>query len=252
MDMDMTETPTTTTAEELQVMLSEMHNASMAFYYTATHIGVHAFIEFAGLMNEFIKICNDNYKAHGTNFAHASKHTGKALEMQAYQAAYLGEKFGCIFGNAITPHWAAFVTATFDGPAPVVPWTPVAPWAPTPADVVSFSPPCPAYDTAQTTVTEQQQAAPQFLPKSVAAIRAKLSVAFDAFEMEQNFDLLDDALGAAYPDGEAPESGYQPGATRLQLDCLITQLTDFADAANSAASNLVNLREKHLNTPCAS
>ena len=67
-------------------------------------------------MNEFIKICAENHAEHGTDFAHASKHTGTALEMRAYQAAYLGEKFGCIFGQAIAPHWEVFTAAVLDKP----------------------------------------------------------------------------------------------------------------------------------------
>lgn len=86
--------------EELKTIIADMKGASGAFYANAREIGNHAFIEFAGLMNEYIKICEDAAK-NGQDFTMASTHTGNALPMKDYQAAYLAEKLDCIYGPAL-------------------------------------------------------------------------------------------------------------------------------------------------------
>lgn len=85
---------------KLAGMIRLMQAASSRFYSSAVHTGNHAFIEFTGLMNEYIKLCQDALAA-GEDFTTTSVHTGKALPMAAYHAAYLGEKIGCIYGTAL-------------------------------------------------------------------------------------------------------------------------------------------------------
>lgn len=86
--------------EERAAMLRGMHGASDAFYAAAIRIGCHAFIEFAGLMNEYIKICNRAHEQ-GIDFTESSAHSGKPLPIATYEAAYLGEKLGCIYGPSL-------------------------------------------------------------------------------------------------------------------------------------------------------
>lgn len=88
------------TPEERAEMLARMKAASNVFYGMAVHTGCHTFIEFTGLMNEFINICE---KAHeqGIDFPFANTHTGQALPMEPHHLAYLGEKLGCIYGPAL-------------------------------------------------------------------------------------------------------------------------------------------------------
>ena len=65
---------------------------------------------FAGLMNEYIKLCFVSLAA--MDFMQARVHTGKVLPMQRHHAAYLGEKFGCIFGPTFQAQpelWKVFV-----------------------------------------------------------------------------------------------------------------------------------------------
>lgn len=83
---------------ELRVMLMEMREAASVFYALSTSIGVHPFIEFTGFMNEYIKICGEAL-AKGIDFADVSIHSGGQLPMYTHEAAYLGEKFGCIFAT---------------------------------------------------------------------------------------------------------------------------------------------------------
>lgn len=90
------------TPEERVVMLAMMREASNAFYSRAVRIGCHPFIEFAGLMNEYIKLCQQAHEA-GIDFNESSGHSGNPLPMAPYEAAYIGEKLGCIYGPSLQP-----------------------------------------------------------------------------------------------------------------------------------------------------
>lgn len=86
--------------KELLGICDKMTAASNDFYVAATRTGNHAFIEFTGLMNEYIKICRE--AAHtGVDFTQASTHTRMAIPIQSHQAFYLAEKLNCILGPAL-------------------------------------------------------------------------------------------------------------------------------------------------------
>lgn len=82
--------------EELVVILQEMRYISELVYMFATRIGNHAFIEHVGLMNEYIEACRDTLNA-GIDFTECSVHSGNALVLKSYRAAYLKEKLDCIY-----------------------------------------------------------------------------------------------------------------------------------------------------------
>ncbi len=84
---------------ELEQQLRTMQAISDTFYRQAVVCGVHAFIEFTGFMNEYIKICRENLEA-GIDYSETDTHSVQSLDIAEYQADYLGEKFNCIFGNA--------------------------------------------------------------------------------------------------------------------------------------------------------
>ena len=83
--------------EELKEMIKKMTEITMAFYPAATRTGNHAFIEFCGLMGEYIKMCEYSLE-HDVSFAEANTHSGVPLVAANYQIQYLAEKFDCIFG----------------------------------------------------------------------------------------------------------------------------------------------------------
>lgn len=87
------------TAEERAAILESMRQTSNRFYASAVHAGCHAFIEFAGLMNEYIKAC-EGAEARGEAWVHASGH-GDNLKLEDFQIAYIREKLGCIFGDQV-------------------------------------------------------------------------------------------------------------------------------------------------------
>lgn len=65
---------------ERLVVLDCMQTASNNFYRSAVSIGNHPFIEFAGLMNEYITACRAAHKE-GIDFTECSNHSGQALPL---------------------------------------------------------------------------------------------------------------------------------------------------------------------------
>jgi hypothetical protein len=86
--------------KERERCLTLMKNASDMFYLNAVNAGNHAFIEFTGILNEYLKICQDLHAA-GIDFTQCNRHTGKGLEIQQFQVDYLNEKLECIFNGRI-------------------------------------------------------------------------------------------------------------------------------------------------------
>lgn len=101
--------------EELKEKIRRMRDISNRFYGEAAALGVHPFIEFTGFMNEYIKLC-ESAMEQGIDFTETNTHTGKPLPMHAYEAAYIGEKFDCIFGPSLNSDpalKAAFLASVF-------------------------------------------------------------------------------------------------------------------------------------------
>jgi hypothetical protein len=87
---------------EREKMIAAMKVASADFYRAAARSGCHAFIEFTGLMNEYIKLCQEAHEA-GVDFTKSNVHcTGASLPMQPYHADYIGEKLECIFAQSFS------------------------------------------------------------------------------------------------------------------------------------------------------
>jgi hypothetical protein len=98
--------------EERDEAIRKMKAASEAFYRAAAATHCHPFIEFTGFMNEYIKLCEEAF-AKGVDFMMANTHTGVALPIQSFHAAYIGEKMGCIYGPSFADPslFQAFVSA---------------------------------------------------------------------------------------------------------------------------------------------
>lgn len=88
------------TPEERRAILGAMRRATDAFYRAAASAGCHAFIEFAGLMNEFIVVCADAEERGDHGWVHANGH-GENMALEPYQVAYIREKLGCIYGDSV-------------------------------------------------------------------------------------------------------------------------------------------------------
>jgi hypothetical protein len=104
-------------------MLVRMKRITDAFYGRATGVGVHAFIEFCGLMNEFVQVCQEAH-ARGVNFTQANTHSGQELPFAPHHATYLAEKLNCIYGPSLLSNEAnrqAFIQTLFEGVYKLVP-----------------------------------------------------------------------------------------------------------------------------------
>jgi hypothetical protein len=87
-------------ADERVQALKAMSAASTEFYRQAVYCGVHAFIEFAGLMNEYIKMCEEAH-ARGIDFSTCNTHGEHELPAEQYHIDYLAEKLDCILGSRV-------------------------------------------------------------------------------------------------------------------------------------------------------
>lgn len=86
------------TVEQAKEALEKMHAASGNFYAAAVRTNCHVFIEFTGLMNEYIKVCTAMTAAGDTSWMSANTHSGVPLKMESYELDYLAEKLDCIYG----------------------------------------------------------------------------------------------------------------------------------------------------------
>lgn len=82
--------------EQREEALARMQQLSDAFYRVATSIGVHPFIEFAGLMNEYIKCAREAHDS-GIDFSACNTHCSQDLPMYPHSINYINEKLECIF-----------------------------------------------------------------------------------------------------------------------------------------------------------
>lgn len=95
------------TKEDLAAIIKKMKALSHNFYLQAVSVGHHAFIEFTGFMNEYIKMCERASEA-GRDFVETNAHCGETLiDMEDYEGRYLGNKFGCIFATSFRGNPAA-------------------------------------------------------------------------------------------------------------------------------------------------
>lgn len=83
-------------AKQREHALQEMRQVTDDFYRSAVKIGNHPFIEFAGLMHEYIQACELAHRQ-GIDFSDCSIHSGKQLPLLPTMGDYINEKLECIF-----------------------------------------------------------------------------------------------------------------------------------------------------------
>jgi|GEM_PF-1332468 len=82
------------TPEEI---LEAMETAAHNYYREAIATNCHTFIEFTGLINEYIKICERNLKR-GIDFTKTSAHCRELkLQIEDWELDYINDKLRCIF-----------------------------------------------------------------------------------------------------------------------------------------------------------
>lgn len=85
---------------ELKLMIRRMSDLVTLFYQSAVQIGNHPFIEWTGILNEYVRLCM-NALAEGIDFADANVHSSGVLPVYAFNIDYFAEKARCIFGNTL-------------------------------------------------------------------------------------------------------------------------------------------------------
>jgi hypothetical protein len=93
--------PMGSTKEERKQKLEEMNRLTTLFYAGAVKIGVHSFIEFTGLMNEYISACRTMEAAGDGSWDHANTHSDSPMTLKPYHIQYLTEKLDCIYGPSL-------------------------------------------------------------------------------------------------------------------------------------------------------
>lgn len=87
--------------EELKELVQDMRSITDRLYWTMFwgSIGgrAHAFIEFCGVMNKYVDIC-ERASSQGIQFPFYNEHSKKPLPVEDHDVNYLAEKFACIFG----------------------------------------------------------------------------------------------------------------------------------------------------------
>lgn len=83
---------------ELELCIQLMKLTAREFYSLAVGVHNHAFVEFTGLMQDYIKCCEDALKQ-GIDFTNLNVHAGQYLPIAAFRAKYLTEKLNCIYGS---------------------------------------------------------------------------------------------------------------------------------------------------------
>ena len=76
--------------------LDRMRAAANQFYMAAAATDCHAFLEFTGLLREYIKVCEENL-ARGIDFRELDGHHSQRMQVQPYEIDYFNEKLNCIF-----------------------------------------------------------------------------------------------------------------------------------------------------------
>lgn len=90
--------------DELLEIIDRMKGAADQTYWIFFRAGIgeraHAFIEFNGLLQKYVSMCEEAAHA-GIDFTHANVHSGESFPVQPHDLKYLAEKLRCIFGPFI-------------------------------------------------------------------------------------------------------------------------------------------------------
>ncbi len=87
------------TPEQREKALAQMQEVNDWFYSQAIQIGNHPYIEFCGLLNEYVKACKAAHDQ-GIDFSECNKHSGDVLPLANFMSRYINDKLDCIFSGA--------------------------------------------------------------------------------------------------------------------------------------------------------
>ena len=108
-------TPSPTRPDEA---LTRARDLAAAFYPLGTQTGVHAMIEWCGVMGEHARMLDVAYRDHGIEPDQVDQHSGTPVPAPAFMIEYLCEKLGCQlkpFIRANPGPWRRAINRWFEG-----------------------------------------------------------------------------------------------------------------------------------------
>lgn len=85
---------------ELEGIISTMSEIVSRFYFSAVGVRNHPFIEWTGILNEYIRMC-EQALFEGVDFTACHIHASGGLPVSPMNTDYIAEKVICIFGNSV-------------------------------------------------------------------------------------------------------------------------------------------------------
>jgi hypothetical protein len=85
----------TAPVDDAEDSLRRAWDAARAYYPLGTQTGVHAMIEWCGVMSEYVNMLEYGYKRCGIDPRDVDQHGPARVAVPSYMVAYLCEKLGC-------------------------------------------------------------------------------------------------------------------------------------------------------------
>jgi len=80
--------------DDAATMLCRAKDLASSYYALGTQTGIHAMIEWCGVMGEHVRMLEDAFSA-GIEPNSVDQHTGAAVKAHEYRVIYICEKLGC-------------------------------------------------------------------------------------------------------------------------------------------------------------
>ena len=104
--------------EDPKGMLKRAWDVSRAVYPLGVQSGVHAMIEWCGVMGEHVKMLQYAYETHGLDPHEVDQHGSVSAEVPSFMVEYFCEKLGCQlkpFIRATPGVWRTHINKWFEG-----------------------------------------------------------------------------------------------------------------------------------------
>ena len=75
--------------------LKRADDLARSYYALAAQTGIHAMIEWCGVMSEYVRMLQSAYKEHGIEPDQVNQHSSTVVSVPEFMVAYLCEKLGC-------------------------------------------------------------------------------------------------------------------------------------------------------------
>jgi len=85
----------TAPVDDPEASLLRARQAALAYYSLGTQTGLHAMVEWCGVMCEHVKMLEYGYRQHGVDPRDVDQHGPASVAVPSHMVAYLCEKLGC-------------------------------------------------------------------------------------------------------------------------------------------------------------